>query len=106
LVIKPWLDEEQLPPGLPWQPRLEREIENIRAAAVFVGEKGIGPWQSMEIYAFLSEFVRRNCPVIPTILPNAPAQPTLPVFLRLMNWVDMRGDDGLEKLIWGITGQR
>ena len=35
--IKPWLDEEQIRPGTSWQTALERQIENIKSAAVFVG---------------------------------------------------------------------
>lgn len=43
--ILPWLDEEQLPPGRPWQQELERRIGDITAATVLVGPGGIGPWQ-------------------------------------------------------------
>jgi hypothetical protein len=60
------------------------------------------------MYAFLSEFVSRQVPVIPLLLPDAPHVPELPVFLRLMTWVDFRRDDPnpLEQLIWGITRKR
>jgi len=34
--ILPWLDEWELPPGRPWQPLLEKQIEKIKSAAVFV----------------------------------------------------------------------
>ncbi len=90
--INPWLDEEQLKPGLPWQPALEDQIETIRAAAVFVGGTGVGPWQSAEVRAFLSEFVDRQCPVMPVILPDAAQIPKLPLFLKQMTWVDLRND--------------
>jgi len=105
--ILPWLDEAELIPGRPWQDELERQIGNIRAAAVFVGPSGIGPWQNREMRAFLNEFVERECPVIPVLLPKATA-PELPVFLRSMTWVDLRGIEatGIERLIWGITGRR
>jgi len=65
--IKTWLDEDQLPLGIPWQPELEKQISVIRNVAVFVGESEMGPWQNMEVRAFLSEFVNRGCPVIPVI---------------------------------------
>lgn len=87
-----WLDEEQLKPGLPWQPRLEQQISLVRSACVFVGANGVGPWQDMEIRAFLSEFVSRGCPVIPIILPSAREVPELPLFLKQMTWVDLRND--------------
>ena len=35
--LHPWLDEWELRPGFPWQPLLEESIEEIGAAAVFVG---------------------------------------------------------------------
>ena len=106
--ILPWLDEWELQPGLPWQRLLEEQIGSIKSAAVFVGEDGIGPWQRQELDAFLREFVNRGCPVIPVLLASAPAQPELPIFLRGMTWVDFRiaDPDPMERLIWGITGQR
>jgi hypothetical protein len=106
--ILPWLDERELRPGEPWQPLLEQQIGSIKSAAVFVGANGVGPWQEQEIYGFLREFVARKSPVIPVLLPDAPAQPALPIFLRAMTWVDFRVQEPepLARLIWGITGQR
>ena len=107
--LKPWLDEWELVPGLPWQRLLEKQIQEIGAAAVFVGSSGVGPWQELEIEGMLQEFVRRGLPVIPVLLPNAPTMTQLPVFLRTMTWVDFRdGTDeaSLERLIWGVTGKK
>jgi GTPase SAR1 family protein len=105
--ILPWLDETELAPGRPWQPELERQISSIRAAAVFVGPGGMGPWQNQEMMAFLREFTARSCPVIPVLLPGA-VVPSLPIFLRGMTWVDLRTHDsaGIDLLIWGITGRK
>lgn len=80
--IRPWLDENELQPGRPWQEELERQIGSIRSAAVFVGANGIGPWQNQEMRAFLDEFVARGCPVIPVLLPGAEIPAMLPLFLR------------------------
>jgi hypothetical protein len=106
--LLPWLDEWELAPGVPWQQELEAQVTNIRAVAVFVGRAGIGPWQQEELAAFLNEFHRRKCPVIPALLPDAPAQPRLPIFLSGRTWVDFRvvDPDPLQQLIWGITGRR
>jgi hypothetical protein len=82
LGILPWLDEWELRPGLPWQRLLEEQIGQIKSVAVFVGRQGIGPWQQQELEAFLREFVNRGCPVIPVLLPDAPEEPQLPIFLR------------------------
>lgn len=106
--ISPWLDIWELRPGLPWQIVLEEQMEQIHSAAVFVGSKGLGPWQRQEIDAFLREFVDRQCPVIPVLLPNAPEEPKLPLFLRGNTWVDFRHSqpDPMTQLIWGITGKK
>lgn len=106
--ILPWLDEWELRPGLPWQRLLEKQIEQIKSSAVFVGRDGTGPWQDMELYAFLLQFVKRECPVIPVILPNCKNPPKLPLFLEGMTWVDFRKQKPvpIEQLIWGITGKR
>ena len=106
--IRPWLDEEQLRPGLPWQTELEKVITKIGAAAVVVGPSDIGPWQDAELRAFLGEFVKRKCPVIPVLLPGVKSPPNLPVFLNQMTWVDMRAKakHAFASLVWGITGNK
>lgn len=101
------MDEWELRPGLPWQELLEEQIGQIKSAAVFVGKNGMGPWQQQELNAFLREFVRRRCPVIPVLLEDAPTEPELPIFLQGMTWVDFRKKepDPMEQLVWGITGK-
>ncbi len=108
LGIRTWFDEEQLRPGFPWQVVLSEQITAIESAAVFVGRSGIGPWQNLEIQAFLSEFLSRRCPVIPVILPKARRVPELPIFLRQLTWVDFRqnANAALSRLVWGITGRK
>jgi hypothetical protein len=106
--ILPWLDEWELQPGMAWQRLLEDQIGGIRAAAVFVGANGMGPWQRQELDSLLRQFVKRSCPVIPVLLPNAPTEPRLPLFLEGMTWVDFRvaDPDPLDRFVWGITGKR
>jgi small GTP-binding protein len=104
--LRPWLDESELRPGLPWQPELEEQIQSLPAAVVIVGSQ-VGPWQNQEAAAFLRQFMKRECPVIPVLLPGV-TRPDLPVFLDGMTWVDLAGSgpDPLDQLEWGITGRR
>ena len=108
--LKVWLDEWELVPGRPWQEALEEIIQTTRSAAVLVGKDGLGPWEMPEMRGCLSEFVSRKLPVIPVLLPDAPSQPNLPLFLKGFTWVDLRAgglnEANFDRLEWGITGRR
>lgn len=107
-----WLDEWELAPGSSWIDELENIVSTCRSSAVCVGESGLGPWEEPEMKALLIRFMKEKqagkaAPVIPVLLPNAPADVELPVFLQTLTWLDLR--DGLKKelldrLEWGITG--
>jgi tetratricopeptide (TPR) repeat protein len=106
--IRVWLDEEQLIPGRPWQPLLEKGIKESGTGAVLVGADGLGPWENEEMQGLLQFAVEEKKPVIPVLLPGAAEKPDLPLFLRNRGWVDLRagfGTEGVDKLIWGITGE-
>jgi len=106
--ISVWFDEEQLIPGRPWQTLLEKGIKESATGAVLVGADGLGPWENEEMQGLLQFAVEEKKPVIPVLLPGAPEKPDLPLFLRNRGWVDLRagfGTEGMDKLIWGITGE-
>ena len=106
--ILPWLDIWEIRPGTRWQKELQRNIRSVRSAAVFIGSRGTGPWQELEVEAALQEFVRRNRPVIPVILSGRQGTPRLPTFLGSWHMIDMRhpDPDPFEQLVWGITGEK
>jgi len=108
LGLVPWLDKWELIPGRSWRRLLEAQIEQVSSAAVFVGKNGIGPWQDQEISAFLHQFNKRDCPVIPVLLQNAPKEPNLPLFLQDKGWVDFcqKQPDPIAQLFLGIKGQK
>lgn len=107
--LRVWLDETHLTPGRNWQPLLEQGIEEAASGAVLVGADGLGPWEDEEMQALLRRAVSAGKPVIPVLLPGAPARPRLPLFLANRTWVDLRegfADAPLDRLVWGITGER
>ncbi|HEX3150476.1 MAG TPA: toll/interleukin-1 receptor domain-containing protein [Gemmataceae bacterium] len=107
-----WLDEWELRPGLTWQDALEDIVTGCKSATVCFGGAGVGPWEEPEMQALLRRFVNDKkvgavVPIIPVLLPGAPADVKLPLFLEAFTWVDLRQGltvDGLERLRWGITG--
>src|SRR5262249_53227157 len=116
--ILPWVDENGILAGDQFSPQLEKAIDEAPAAAVLIGPHSLGGWQEQEYCAFLQRFVeyrkqkgKSRLILIPVLLPGAPVEPELPVFLRGFNWVDFRNDGGLEnrkamqRLIEGILGR-
>jgi hypothetical protein len=104
--LRPWMDERQLRPGLPWQPTLEDIIARVPAAAVIIGTER-GPWQTREIHVFIQQCVGRGCAIVPVLLPDANTD-DLPVFLQGLTWVNLAApeSDPIDQLVWGITGQQ
>jgi GTPase SAR1 family protein len=110
VAIRPWLDKWDLEAGKSWVAALQKAIPSIGSAAVFYGPAGIGPWEEQEMEAFLVEFVSRGCSVLPVILPDAPKEPDLPVFLKTKTWVNMRdwkepASDAFPRLVCGVLGK-
>ena len=77
---------ENLRAGGYWLPQLAQEIDEATAFILFVGSKGIGPWQVLEYYEALDKRVKNpNFPVVLLLLEGQPA-PGLP-FLRQLHWI-------------------
>jgi len=108
--LRPWFDRWSLIPGEPWVRNLESGLEAASSCAVFVGKSGKGPWQKPEVEVALRQQVQnQDFRVIPVLLPDAPEQPELPMFLSGNTWVDFRkgldDDDALWRLECGIRGK-
>jgi len=106
--ILPWVDIWEIRPGTRWQRELQKQLKSIKSAAVFIGPRGAGPWQDLEVESLLGQIAKRNRPIIPVILEGRHGNPRLPAFLELWHVVDMRrpDPDPFEQLVWGITGER
>jgi hypothetical protein len=88
-----WFDEVDLIAGRPWLDGIEKAIVGAKVIIATVGPSGLGPWETPEMRAALIQMVRRQAPVIPVLLPGAPNQTELPLFLQTLTWVDCR--DGI-----------
>lgn len=107
--IKPWLDEEQIPPGRSFQEVIQQAIPNVKSAAIFIGSGDLGNWQARELRILIKQCVEADIPVIPVLLPGIDKIPEHLSFLRLLNCVRFaRGvyDEALDNLEWGITGRK
>jgi len=107
--LKVWLDEDQIPPGQPFQDVIQQAIQNVRAAAIFIGSGGLGRWQRLELRALISQFVDADIPVIPVLLPGVDRIPRDLSFLQDLNWVSFANglddEEALNRLVRGITQQ-
>jgi tetratricopeptide (TPR) repeat protein len=112
--IEPWLDKWNLVPGEPWQPAIERALDDCAACAVVIGAGGMGVWQNEEMRAAIDRRVRvvqGQFRVIPVLLPGVdrPERGKLPAFLLATTWVEFRSviDDAeaIRRLICGIQGK-
>ncbi|MGA8027032.1 MAG: toll/interleukin-1 receptor domain-containing protein, partial [Bryobacteraceae bacterium] len=107
--VNAWFDEWNVPPGASFMEEIERALGRTRSVAIFIGSDGLGPWEQREMRIALQLLVKRNSPVIPVLLPDAPAKPELPLFLEEFSQVRFPsiGDDAaVDKLVWGINNDR
>jgi hypothetical protein len=107
--LDPWFAKWHLPPGKLFQEELESAIPRCSTVAIFVGPSGIGPWERMEMRAAISQFVDRQVPVIPVLLPGSIVKTYLPLFLKEFKWVrfltGLQDKTAIDHLEWGITGR-
>lgn len=108
--INPWLDSEQIPPGRWFQDIIEKIIPNVKSAAIIMGKKGIGKWQTLELRTFISQCVEKDIPVIPILLPGVTQMPPGLLFLKELNCVFFKDNiaetEAIDNLEWGITGEK
>ena len=108
--IYPWVDVEQIQPGMWFQDAIQSAIRRVQAAAVFLGPEGVGLWQAMEIRTFIDQCIRRRIPVIPVLLPGLTKIPDDLLFMEQLNHVRFEEtvleEAALQQLMWGITGIR
>jgi len=105
LGVLPWMDTRDLHPGNNIIEEIQKNIQNIRTAAVFIGKDGVGPWQNIEWQTYFHLLQEKKANIIPVILPNVDDEPKLPPFLQPFRRVFFNKSYpyGLDELYRGIT---
>jgi len=107
--IKPWLDEEEIAPGTSFQDEIQQAISQVKAAAIFLGQDGLGQWQALELRSLISQCIERDIPIIPVLLPGVDDVPESLIFLKEFQAVSFRKKllkEGISQLEWGITKRK
>lgn len=108
--LKPWLDDEQIRPGSSFQQEIQQAIPLVKTAAIFIGIKGLGRWQVLELESLVQECVENNIYIIPVLLPGVNIIPENLRFLRRYRFVSflqqVNDVEAFNLLEWGITGNR
>jgi formylglycine-generating enzyme required for sulfatase activity len=101
-----FFDATSLRAGGYWQPALAQGIDEADAFVLLVGEKGLGPWQTLEYYEAHDKRVKSpEFPVVLMLLAGHPA-PGLP-FLRQLHWIvtaDPTSEKDVARLIDAAAG--
>ncbi len=108
--IRPWLDKWDLTGGDTIADALEKAIKSIHCAAIFFGPADKGNWHLLEIRSYVEAWAKKQARMIPVILPEAPDEPELPLWLRQPLWVNMRDwkqedSDAFYRLVCSILGR-
>jgi len=107
--LKVWLDQDQIRPGDLFVDALENGLESSRSVALIVSPEAMASGWVREEYSralSLAQSSDQPLQLIPVLLRDS----ELPGFLANRNFVDFRDEalfnDSLERLIWGITGEK
>jgi hypothetical protein len=108
--IQPWLDEEEIAPGTSFQDEIQEAIDQIKTAAICIGQEGLGRWQALELKTFISQCVESAIPVIPVLLPGVEGIPENLLFLKQFHAVSFKSEiedeQAFDQLEWGITRRK
>lgn len=105
--IKVWLDQDEIRPGDVFAEALEKGLQESKAVALIITPASMNSgWVKEEYYRALDLATNNELQLIPVLYKDA----EIPGFLKNRNWVDFSDDtkytQNMEKLIWGITGEK
>lgn len=107
--IEPWIDSAELDGGSGWQDEILTSMNNSDAVLLCVGPHGIGRFQRQEIEVVVQHRVEAGKSVVPVILPTCENEPEVPVWLSMVQHIDLRQDcsdlDPFGRLLQAIDGR-
>jgi TIR domain len=80
--LYPWIKVEQVRPGTFSQDVIQKAIQSINCAAIFLGLGKLIDFQLMELNAHISEITEKGKILIPVLLPGVDQIPDDMLFLR------------------------
>jgi len=108
--VRPWLDEQEIPPGRWFQDIIQAEAKRAKSAAIILGPSGLGKWEALELRIFVEQCVSRDIPVMPVLLAGVDQIPEELVFLCQLTHVKFNASpdepENIDHLCWGITGRK
>jgi len=107
--LRVWFDENEIRPGSLILPTINRGLRSSGSVSVLIGRSGFGPFHAAETQAALAQASELERPVIPVLLEGCPLASHKDHALFERRYVDFRNgfpDEGIDELIWGITGER
>lgn len=106
--LRPWIDQWSLRPGDSWQDEINKAMDTIAIALVFIGSGGAGLFELQEIKRLERLRTHGRIRVIPVLLRGAPVDsPAVTDYLEGQHQVDFRKStpDPFKQLVFGITGK-
>jgi TIR domain len=100
LGLKPWIDEEQVKPGMLFASAIEEALDNCGAMLLIVSPQSVASgWVKEEYNRALSLTKERpSFQLIPLLLADA----ELPGFLRTRQWVDFRDESQYRAALYRV----
>ncbi len=104
--IRPFIDETSILPGEKWTTAVDEQLENLRAAVVFLGGGGMTDWATIEAEALIEKAKLKDRPLIPVFLPSCARDFEMPWIFTGRTPVDFRKlmPEPIDELIRGIRG--
>ena len=94
-----WFEQWSAVVNEPWEGNWKDGFAQSASCAIFVGKKGILPWQTSEITELLQHYLQDTTfRIVPVLLPEAAKPSEIPVFLEPIPWIMFQQELDMETL--------